>query len=82
MKRPESLDMEAIRTFVTGIELGNFTLAAKQLSRSTSAVSAQLKKLECQCGIKLLHKNGCQRRLKIDPLNGVIADLKLTHPCS
>ena len=24
----------------------------------------------------------CQRRLKTDPLNGVIADLKLTHPCS
>ena len=23
----------------------------------------------------------CQRRLKTDPLNDVIADLKLTHPC-
>ncbi|MCE0492741.1 LysR substrate-binding domain-containing protein [Vibrio salinus] len=58
MNRPESLDIEAIRTFVTGIEMGSFSLAAKQLCRSTSAVSAQLKKLELQCGVQLLHKSG------------------------
>nr|WP_276131413.1 LysR substrate-binding domain-containing protein [Photobacterium salinisoli] len=63
MKRPDSLDLEALRTFVTGIELGNFSLAAKRLSRSTSAVSAQLKKLEHQCGIQLLCKEG--RHLKL-----------------
>ena len=30
----------------------------------------------------IAYADRCQRRLKTDPLNGVIADLKLTHPCS
>ncbi|WP_330960924.1 LysR family transcriptional regulator [Photobacterium sp. 53610] len=63
MKRPESIDLDALRTFVVGIDLGNFTLAANQLCRSTSAVSAQLKKLEQQCGVKLLSKSGRNLRL-------------------
>ncbi|MDU4127664.1 LysR substrate-binding domain-containing protein [Pantoea sp.] len=55
---PESLDMDALRSFVTGIEAGSFALAARQLCRSTSAVSAQLKKLEQQCGTALVMKKG------------------------
>jgi len=49
-KRPITFDAEALRSFVTGIELGSFVLAADRLGRSTSAVSAQLKKLEQQAG--------------------------------
>lgn len=63
MKRPLSLDMDALRSFVTGIEAGSFALAAERLCRSTSAVSAQMKKLEQQCGAALLVKDGRHLRL-------------------
>ncbi|MEA9390016.1 LysR substrate-binding domain-containing protein [Acerihabitans sp. TG2] len=56
--RTIALDTEALRSFVAGIELGNFALAALRLNRSASAVSAQLKKLEQQCGTALVRKNG------------------------
>ena len=36
----------------------SFVLAAQRLARSTSAVSAQLKKLEQQCGTGLVMKQG------------------------
>ena len=58
MKRPLTFDAEALRTFVTGIELGSFVLAAERLGRSTSAISAQLKKLEQQAGTALVKKSG------------------------
>jgi DNA-binding transcriptional LysR family regulator len=51
-------DLDVMRSFVTGIELGSFAKAADRLSRSTSAVSAQLKKLEEQAGTPLLRKTG------------------------
>ncbi|MGA9608840.1 MAG: LysR substrate-binding domain-containing protein [Rouxiella badensis] len=57
-KRPLTFDSEALRTFVTGIELGSFVLAAERLGRSTSAISAQLKKLEHQAGTALVQKAG------------------------
>lgn len=57
-KLPVSLDTDALRSFVMGIESGSFALAAKHLCRSTSAVSAQLKKLEQQCGATLVIKSG------------------------
>jgi DNA-binding transcriptional LysR family regulator len=41
-----SFDLDVLRTFVTGMEIGSFAKAADRLGRSTSAVSAQLKKLE------------------------------------
>ncbi len=40
------------------MECGSFAQAALRLSRSTSAVSAQLKKLESQCGAALVVKQG------------------------
>jgi DNA-binding transcriptional LysR family regulator len=64
-----TLDLDALRSFVTGIECGSFALAATRLCRSTSAVSAQLKKLEHQCGAELVVKNG--RHLMLTP-NGEI----------
>lgn len=53
-----SFDPDVLRGFVTGVELGSFARAADRLGRSTSAVSAQLKKLEEQAGRPLLRKVG------------------------
>jgi DNA-binding transcriptional LysR family regulator len=53
-----NFDLDVLRTFATGIELGSFAKAADRLGRSTSAVSAQLKKLEEQAGTGLLRKEG------------------------
>ncbi len=57
-KRLPGLDLDALRSFVSGMECGSFAQAALRLSRSTSAVSAQLKKLESQCGAALVTKQG------------------------
>lgn len=57
-KLPPTFDLDALRSFVTGIECGSFAQAASRLCRSTSAVSAQLKKLEQQCGADLMVKRG------------------------
>lgn len=70
---PINLDMDALRAFVKGIELGNFNLAAQYLCHSPAAISAQLKKLEQQTGCKLLRKQG--RSLELTP-NG---ELLLSH---
>jgi len=64
-KLPASLDMDALRSFVAGVEYGSFALAAQRLCRSTSAVSAQLKKLEAQCGAELVVRQG--RKLALTP---------------
>ena len=56
--RPVAFDPEVLRSFVHGVELGSFARAAERLNRSTSAVSAQLKKLEQQAGRPLLRKAG------------------------
>jgi DNA-binding transcriptional LysR family regulator len=53
-----SFDLDALRSFVAGVELGSFAKAAGRLDRSTSAVSAQLKKLEEQVGTPLLRRAG------------------------
>lgn len=53
-----NFDIDNLRSFATGIELGSFAQAAERLSRSTSAVSAQLKKLEQQAGTPLLRRVG------------------------
>lgn len=51
-------DLDILRSFVTGIELGGFAKAAERLGRSTSAISAQLKKLEDEIGTPILQKSG------------------------
>ena len=56
--RRVNFDLDVLRTFVTGMELGSFARAANRLGRSTSAVSAQLKKLEEQAGTPVLRKSG------------------------
>lgn len=56
--RQLNFDLDVLRSFVTGIELGSFAKAADRLGRSTSAVSAQLKKLEAQIDLPILRKSG------------------------
>lgn len=53
-----TFDLDALRSFVTGMELGSFAKASERLGRSTSAVSAQLKKLEDQAGTAIFRKAG------------------------
>jgi DNA-binding transcriptional LysR family regulator len=60
-----NFDLDVLRSFVTGVELGSFARAAEKLGRSTSAISAQLKKLEEQAGTPVLRKSG--RGLALTP---------------
>ncbi|WP_222224974.1 LysR substrate-binding domain-containing protein [Marinobacterium arenosum] len=63
--RRVTLDLDALRSFVTGMDMGSFASAAEALNRSTSAVSAHLKKLEEQVGQPLLRRSG--RKLELLP---------------
>ncbi len=71
--RLPAFDLDVLRTFVTGVELDSFAKAAERLGRSTSAVSAQLKKLEDQVGAPVLARAG--RGLVLTPLG----ELLLSH---
>ena len=53
-----TFDLDVLRSLVLGIELGSFAKASDRLGLSTSAVSAQLKKLEDQVDIPILRKSG------------------------
>ena len=65
-----NLDLDVLRSFVTGHDLGSFARAAERLGRSTSAVSAQLKKLEDQVGTEVLRKSG--RGLVLTPAGEIV----------
>lgn len=56
--RRVTFDLDVLRSFATGMELGSFAKAADRLGRSTSAVSAQLRKLEDQAGTAIFRKAG------------------------
>src|SRR5690242_11497870 len=58
MSVPLNLDLDVLRTFVTGLDLGSYAKAAERLGRSQSAISLQLRKLEEQTGQTLLRKRG------------------------
>lgn len=64
-ERRITFDLDALRSFVLGIELGGFARAADRVGRSTSAVSAHLRKLEDQVGAPILKKAG--RGLALTP---------------
>ncbi len=53
-----NFDVAALRSFVTGMDLGSFAKAADRVGRSTSAVSAQIRKLEEQVGAPLFLRVG------------------------
>jgi DNA-binding transcriptional LysR family regulator len=65
-----NFDLDVLRSFVTGVELGSFAQAADKLGRSTSAISAQLKKLEEQAGTPVLRKSG--RGLALTPMGELL----------
>lgn len=65
-----NLDLDVLRSFVAGLDLGSFARAAEHLGRSTSAVSAQLKKLEDQVGAPVLRKSG--RGLVLTPTGELV----------
>ncbi|RKP53548.1 LysR substrate-binding domain-containing protein [Pararobbsia silviterrae] len=53
-----SFDIAVLRSFVAGMDLGSFAKAADRVGRSTSAVSAQIRKLEEQTGKPIFRKSG------------------------
>lgn len=65
-----TFDLDVLRTFVAGVEAGSFAQASERLGRSTSAVSAQLKKLEDQVGRPVLRKQG--RGLALTPAGEIV----------
>ncbi len=52
------MDIDALRSFLAFTETGSFTRAAKQINRTQSAFSAQMKKLEDELSVKLFEKHG------------------------
>ncbi len=52
------MDIEALRSFLAFVETGSFTRAAKQIHRTQSAFSAQMRKLEEEVGTPLFEKEG------------------------
>lgn len=50
-------DVELLRVFDTLIRVGSFTAAASMLSRTQSAVSMQMKRLEEQLGVELVKRS-------------------------
>jgi len=53
-----SMDTDLLRSFVAVVDTGSFTRAAKQIFRTQSAISMQIKRLEEQCGRVLFIRNG------------------------
>ena len=52
------MDIEALKSFLAFVETGSFTRAAKQINRTQSAFSAQMKKLERELRVNLFEKEG------------------------
>lgn len=52
--RSRTVDLDLLRVFDTLVRVGSFTAAAKVLSRTQSAVSMQIKRLEEQLGVQLV----------------------------
>ena len=48
--RDAIMEIDALRSFIAFVETGSFTDAGKQVFRSQSAISQQMKKLEEQTG--------------------------------
>jgi DNA-binding transcriptional LysR family regulator len=55
---PLNLDMDVLRTLIAAQQLGAFNRAAKQVGRSQSAISQQIRKLEDRVGLPLFRKQG------------------------
>lgn len=64
------LDLPLIRTFITVIDQQGYSLAANELSRTQSAISQQIKKLEQLAGQQLVRKQG--RKLQMTEAGEVV----------
>lgn len=58
-----SVDLETLRAFVTLVDSGTFTRAAKQLHRSQSTLSQQIKRLEDLLTVRLMERSTRKLRL-------------------
>ena len=58
MSRITNLDMDILRSFAAVVDLGGLSQAGRQLGRSQSAVSLQMKRLETQVGERLFLRSG------------------------
>ena len=56
-------DLNAVSVFVTVIEAGSFTAAARQLGLPKSSVSRRVRQLEDELGVQLVHRTTRQLRL-------------------
>lgn len=52
------MDIDALRSFLAFVETGSFTRAARQINRTQSAFSAQMRKLEDELCVSLFEKQG------------------------
>ncbi len=52
------MDIDALRSFLAFVDTGSFTRAAKQINRTQSAFSAQMRKLEEELCVSLFEKEG------------------------
>jgi DNA-binding transcriptional LysR family regulator len=52
------MDIDALRNFLAFVETGSFTRAAKQICRTQSAFSSQMRKLEEEIDSSLFEKDG------------------------
>ncbi|MFA0725018.1 LysR family transcriptional regulator, partial [Vibrio sp. 10N.222.49.E5] len=53
-----NMDIDALRGFLAFVETSSFTRAAKQINRTQSAFSAQMRKLEEELNVTLFQKEG------------------------
>ncbi|WP_144107057.1 LysR family transcriptional regulator [Paraburkholderia sp. BCC1886] len=65
------LNPQWLRTFVTLVEVGNFTRAAERLELTQAAVSQHLRHLESELGLLVIRR---PRRLEVTPAGKVLLD--------
>jgi DNA-binding transcriptional LysR family regulator len=63
MARPQNLDLDLLRTFVTVVDLGGFTRAGEALLRRQSTVSLQISRLEQALAVRLFDRT--RRRVRL-----------------
>lgn len=56
MDKSAHMDIDALKSFIAFTETGSFTRAAKQINRTQSAFSAQMRKLEDELKAELFLK--------------------------